>query len=357
MKRTMIALTALAVLSSFNTSAEDQSHAFNDAVSTLHQLQEQEKDNLAHYNETDSRDGTGRFNADGSFNKKLAMDSDKTTADRRAAQRQVNGTTYRNQVQQQQDNAEGAARTKMNQQRTRQQVIAGGVAEVSAQIQQQKAAAFAADLANKAARRNERVSHDDRLRGAMARQPMATLTPSLAAIGPNQRKNSDMAVALADARQADADRRAKEAAAYNRNATADKLGQQMQQQKMVDHARIARDAAIANFDAQQAVRDQQAIKMSGMARQPMATLSPAVNIGVKTPVQSMPSVILNKPVSVSKITFATGKGNAGGQGGHASHGGSGNRGGDNAHSAAFGGHGYGHDNSRSEGFGGHSHFH
>jgi len=321
MKRTMIALTVLAVLSSFNTSAEDQSHAFNDAVSTLHQLQEQEKDNLAHYNETDSRDGTGRFNADGSFNKKLAMDSDKTTADRRAAQRQVNGTTYRNQVQQQQTDAK------------------------------------AADLANTVAQSKERVSHDDRLLGAMARQPMATLTPSLAAIGPNQRKNSDMAVALADARQADADRRAKEATAYNRNATADKLGQQMQQQKMVDHARIARDAAIANFDAQQAVRDQQAIKMSGMARQPMATLSPAVNIGVKTPVQSMPSVILNKPVSVSKITFATGKGNAGGQGGHASHGGSGNRGGDNAHSAAFGGHGYGHDNSRSEGFGGHSHFH
>jgi len=321
MKRTMIALTALAVLSSFNTSAEDQSHAFNDAVSTLHQLQEQEKDNLAHYNETDSRDGTGRFNADGSFNKKLAMDSDKTTADRRAAQRQVNGTTYRNQVQQQQTDAK------------------------------------AADLANTVAQSKERVSHDDRLLGAMARQPMATLTPSLAAIGPNQRKNSDMAVALADARQADADRRAKEATAYNRNATADKLGQQMQQQKMVDHARIARDAAIANFDAQQAVRDQQAIKMSGMARQPMAPLSPAVNIGVKTPVQSMPSVILNKPVSVSKITFATGKGNAGGHGGHASHGGSGNRGGDNAHSAAFGGHGYGHDNSRSEGFGGHSHFH
>ncbi|NNS06417.1 hypothetical protein [Erwinia sp. JH02] len=321
MKRTMIALTALAVLSSFNTSAEDQSHAFNDAVSTLHQLQDQEKDNLAHYNETDSNDGTGRFNADGSFNDSLAMQGDKIRADRRAAQRQVNGTTYRNQVQQQQTDAK------------------------------------AADLANTVAQSKERVNHDDRLLGAMARQPMATLTPSLAAIGPNQRKNSDMAVALADARQADADRRAKEATAYNRNATADKLGQQMQQQKMVDHARIARDAAIANFDAQQAVRDQQAIKMSGMARQPMATLSPAVNIGVKTPVQSMPSVILNKPVSVSKITFATGKGNAGGQGGHASHGGSGNRGGDNAHSAAFGGHGYGHDNSRSEGFGGHSHFH
>mgnify|MGYP003362753130 CR=1 FL=1 len=224
MKRTMIALTALALLSSFNTSAEDQSHAFNDAVSTLHQLQEQEKDNLAHYNETDSNDGTGRFNADGSFNDSLAMQGDKIRADRRAAQRQVNGTTYRNQVQQQQTDAK------------------------------------AADLANTVAQSNERVSHDDRLRGAMARQPMATL-------------------------------------------------------------------------------------------------SPAVNIGVKTPVQSMPSVILNKPVSVSKITFATGKGNAGGQGGHASHGGSGNRGGDNAHSAAFGGHGYGHDNSRSEGFGGHSHFH
>ncbi|WP_455811933.1 hypothetical protein [Pseudomonas graminis] len=356
MKRTMIALTILAVLSSFDTSAEDQSHAFNDAVSTLHQLQEQEKDNRAHYNETDSRDGTGRFNADGSFNDSLAIQGDKIRADRRATQREVNGTTYRNQVQQQQDNAEGAARTKMNQQRTRQQVIAGGVAQVSAQIQQQKAAAATAQ-ANKAAQRNERVSHDDRLLDAMARQPMATLTPSLSAIGPNQRKNSDMAVALADARQADADRRAKEAAAYNRNATADKLGQQMQQQKMVDHARIARDAAIANFDAQQAVRDQQAIKMSGMARQPMATLTQSVTIGVKTPVQSMPSVILNKPVSVSHITFATSKGNAGGQGGHASHGGSGNRGGDNAHSAAFGGHGYGHDNSRSEGFGGHSHFH
>lgn len=316
MKRTMIALTILAVLSSFDTSAEDQSHAFNDAVSTLHQLQEQEKENLAHFNETDSRDGTGRFTTDGHFNEALMAKGDQITADRRAAQQAVNGKTYRNQVQQQQDNAEGAARTKMNQQRTRQQVIAGGVAEVSAQIQQQKAA----DLANKAARRNERVSHDDRLLGAMARQPMAPLSPSLAAIGPNQRKNSDMAVALADARQADADRRAKEATAYNRNATADKLSQQMQQQKMV-------------------------------------TLSPAVNIGVKTPVQSMPSVILNKPVSVSKITFATGKGNAGGQGGHASHGGSGNRGGDNAHSTAFGGHGYGHDNSRSEGFGGHSHFH
>lgn len=188
MKRTMIALTALAVLSSFNTSAEDQSHAFNDAVSGLHQLQDQEKDNRAHYNETDSRDGTGRFNADGSFNDALAEKGDQITADRRAAQRQVNGTTYRNQVQQQQQNI------------------------------------------------------------------------------------------------------------INR-------------------------------------------------------------IGVKTPVQSVPSVIMNKPAVTSKITFATGKGNAGGQGGHASHGGSGNRGGDNAHSAAFGGHGYGHDNSRSEGFGGHSHFH
>ena len=313
MKRTMIAFALMTVVTSFNAAAINQSQSFDDAVSDLHRLQALEKEGIAHYNDTTSRDGTGRFNPDGSMNYALTSFDDQITADRRAAEQKVNGSTYRDQIQQQQKDAVTAA-------------------------------------------------------------------------------------------------------AYNRNATADKLGQQMQQEKMVDHGRVARDAAIANFDAQERVRDQQAKKMSGMSRQPMVSLTPShtihqtasahpdttqaaadaqakavaqkqqqamidnygvktnpaghpvnmmsasisalpVTVGVKTPVQTVPSVIMKKPVVTSKIAFATAKGNGGSKGGHASNGGSGNRGGDNAHSSAFGGHGYGHDNSGSEGFGGHSHFH
>lgn len=114
MKHMMIALTVLALMSSLTATADDQSHAFNDAVSNLHSLQDQEKDNLAHYNDTQSRDGTGRFNADGTFNDALANKGDQITADRRAAQREVNGTTYRNQVRQQQQNVIAFATAKGN---------------------------------------------------------------------------------------------------------------------------------------------------------------------------------------------------------------------------------------------------
>lgn len=263
MKRTMIALTVLAVVASFNAMAVDSSHVFDHAVSNLHNLQKQEAENIAHFNDVKSTDGTGRFNADGSWNHALAVRGGEISAARRAAEHEVNGTNYRNQVQQQQADAKAAA-------------------------------------------------------------------------------------------------------AYNRNATADKAAQQMQQEMMVDHASVASEAATANFNAQENAREQQAMKMSGMLSQPMATmtpsvhvspLTPAVTVGVKTPVQSVPSVITNMPVVVSNVPFSTARGNGGNKGSHASRGGSDNRGSDNAHSSAFGGHGYGHDNSRSEGFGGHSHFH
>lgn len=201
MKRTTIALAALVVITSLNATAEQRSAVFNDAVNNWHNLQEQDRQNLAHYNDTDSRDGTGRFNPDGSFNNQLATDGDKTHAALRAAKQQVNGTTYRDQVRQQQADARAAA-------------------------------------------------------------PQCT------------------------------------------------------------------------------------------------ALTPAGTVGVKPPVQSVPSVIRNKPVVPSTVHFVTAQGNGGNHNqSRSSHGGSENRGADNAHSSAFGGHGYGHDNSRSEGFGGHAHFH
>lgn len=109
MKRTTIALAALVVITSLNATAEQRSPVFNDAINNWHNLQEQDRQNLAHYNDTDSRDGTGRFNPDGSFNNQLATDSDKTHAALRAAKQKVNGTTYRDQIGQQQADARAAA--------------------------------------------------------------------------------------------------------------------------------------------------------------------------------------------------------------------------------------------------------
>jgi hypothetical protein len=85
------------------------------------------------YNDVDSRDGSGRFNKDGSFNSAVAERADAARAAARNAAAQVqqsvaeesryNGATYSTGIAAQQA-LQGKALTQMNNLRTRQQVLA-----------------------------------------------------------------------------------------------------------------------------------------------------------------------------------------------------------------------------------------
>ncbi|KMV71076.1 hypothetical protein AI28_20920 [bacteria symbiont BFo1 of Frankliniella occidentalis] len=81
-------------------------------------------------------------------------------------------------------------------------------------------------------------------------------------------------------------------------------------------------------------------------------------VGRPTFTETVPAVVLNKPVVKNSAPFQTAKGTGGSSKGQRSqHAGGSGHGENNAGSHAFGGHGYGANNTGSEGFGGGSQFH
>lgn len=81
-------------------------------------------------------------------------------------------------------------------------------------------------------------------------------------------------------------------------------------------------------------------------------------VGRPTFTETVPAVVLNKPVVKNSAPFQTAKGTGGSSNGQGSqHAGGSGHGENNAGSHAFGGHGYGANNTGSEGFGGGSQFH
>ncbi|MGK6325579.1 hypothetical protein ACMGEE_00555, partial [Erwinia sp. DT-104] len=181
---------------------------------------------------------------------------------------------------------QGEALTRMNTQRTRQQVVAGGVAEVNAQMQ---AALQAQQVANYGVKQSGVAQYAE---------PQQAISYS----GLTQRPGY---------------------AVTTMNFSA---------------------AQVAAKNPQMAVRVQiDGVQQTVTAAQ-LAQVAPQVQIAVPQTVSYFQNI---QPVK--------GGADHDNKGGHTS--GHDGRGSDNAHSHAFGGHGYGHDNSRSEGFGGHSHFH
>jgi len=145
-------IIVLAVTSavSLSASAVDELNSFNSAahsVSVANKISEQAhrsaERTAAAYNDVDSRDGTGRFNADNTFSTDVATRADNAAAAAKQADINLsqanaaaNGKAYRNQIVAQQAAAmQGALLTQANQQRTSPQIVAGGVAQVNAQMQ------------------------------------------------------------------------------------------------------------------------------------------------------------------------------------------------------------------------------
>jgi|GEM_PF-3270908 len=144
---------------SFNdaTQAARAAHdALNQAISNSATADANSKTTNAAYNDVTSNDGSGRFNADGSFSQSTVDAAEKARAeatnahaaqtkaeaDSMAADAAVSGSAMKAQVNDQQaaqiaaDAVKtGVGLTKANIQRTRAQIVAGGVSEVNAQKQ------------------------------------------------------------------------------------------------------------------------------------------------------------------------------------------------------------------------------
>ena len=158
-----IIVLAITSALSLSASAADELNSFNSAahsVSVANKISEQAHRSAdrtaAAYNDVDSHDGTGRFNADNTFNADVATRADNAAAAARQADINLsqanaaaNGTAYRNQIVAQQAAAmQGALLTQANQQRTNPQIVAGGIAEVNAQMQAAATAALNQQIAN-----------------------------------------------------------------------------------------------------------------------------------------------------------------------------------------------------------------
>lgn len=90
--------TVSVLLSSVSVAHADNSNVFNNAVNA----RDAETKSLAAFNDVDSRDGSGRFNADDSFSQKT--EDNLTTAHQTVLANPANGSTYRDQVNAQQLN-------------------------------------------------------------------------------------------------------------------------------------------------------------------------------------------------------------------------------------------------------------
>lgn len=100
MKFRMIALFVSAVSSVSAFAGE-----FDTAVKNRDNFRAAEAKSVAAFNDVASRDGSGRFNADGStFSASTISNNQRAIANRIAAENAVNGTHYRNQVTAQQTN-------------------------------------------------------------------------------------------------------------------------------------------------------------------------------------------------------------------------------------------------------------
>ncbi|WP_336777319.1 hypothetical protein [Pantoea sp. USHLN256] len=119
----------------------------------------------------------------------------------------------------------------------------------------------------------------------------------------NVRKNSDMAVALADARQADADRQAKQL-----SATSYKLGEMQRQQKSAGverpmgpqvNVRKNSDMAVALADARQAEADRQAKQLSATSYKLGEMQRQQKSAGVERPMGPQVNVRKNSDMAVA----------------------------------------------------------
>ena len=259
MKKTIISLVVLSVISG-STYAGKMSHSFDRAVNTRSTAKDAERAAIADYNSPD------RFNADGSFNQSVSEAADTATQQRRDAENAVNGTNYRNQVAAQQ------ADQKIGQ--THQATI-------------DQAAADAMAKSRRAAANDARVKRAD----SAVKQDTA-VRAGKALVQSNYARTEQQAVALADARQAEADRQAKSIANYG--VKNDPTGKPTNQQspetgKSLTKANYARteQQAVALADARQAEADRQdktrgkaTHQTNEMHEQPLhqsATAMPAVN--------------------------------------------------------------------------------
>lgn len=90
--------TVAVLLSSVSVAHADNSNVFNSAVNA----RDAETKALAAFNDVDSTDGSGRFDANGNFSQKT--EDNETAASQAALANPANGSTYRDQVTAQQEN-------------------------------------------------------------------------------------------------------------------------------------------------------------------------------------------------------------------------------------------------------------
>ena len=269
-----------------------------------------------------------------------------TKANQQRTRQQIvaGGVAEVNAQMQQEARARGEALTKANQQRTRQQIVAGGVAEVNAQMQQE------------ARVRGEALEQANRERAEAQNAALnAARNASLAQHESEAAQASQLAAHMSQVAE-QAQREAQQAQAALTSAKYAAVSEGQAQQAMRDLT-AAKYAAI-NDNVQIAHQQIQALEAAAAAKSLAATKAQAEaqaaidaqntlnapTVGQLTPVNKVPAIVTNIPAPVmAKVFVVESSHNNGGQhrGTHNEAASARNNGNSNAHSSAMGGRGQG----------------